>query len=71
MRNRAYVFDERIMYWENVFELEWKIMLPKVFSFSVHKKFIKNQKNVKPSPCVMLCDQVGRKNNKVGLIEIF
>ena len=36
-----------------------------------HKKFKKNQKNVKPSHCVMLCDLVSRKNNKLAILQIF
>jgi hypothetical protein len=36
-----------------------------------HKKFQKNQKNVKPLHYVMLCDLVGRKNNKIVLSQIF
>ena len=36
-----------------------------------HKKFKKNQKNVKPSHCVMSCDVVSRKNNKLAILQIF
>jgi hypothetical protein len=34
-----------------------------------HKKFKKNQKNIKPSRCVLLCDLVSRKNNKLGILQ--
>jgi hypothetical protein len=38
---------------------------------NVHNKFKKNQKNKNPSRCVMLCDLVSRKNNKLGILETF
>jgi hypothetical protein len=37
----------------------------------VHNKFKKIQKNTKPSRCVMLCDLVSRKNNKLRILETF
>ena len=36
-----------------------------------HKKFKKNQKNGKPSYCVIICDLVSRKNKKLGMRKIF
>jgi hypothetical protein len=36
-----------------------------------HKKFLKNQKNTNPSRCIMLCDLVARKNNKLWILPIF
>jgi hypothetical protein len=43
-----------------------------ILSFDlVSMKFKKNQKNVKPSRCVMLCDLVSMKNNKLGILQPF
>ena len=36
-----------------------------------HKKFKQNQKNGKPSHCVIICDLVSSKNNKLGIRQIF
>ena len=36
-----------------------------------HKKFKKNQKIGKPSHCVIICDQVSRKNNKLVIRQLF
>jgi hypothetical protein len=36
-----------------------------------HKKFKKNQKNIKPLLSFMLCDLVARKNNKLGILQTF
>ena len=36
-----------------------------------HKKFKKNSKNGKPSHCVIICDQVSRKNNKLVIQRLF
>jgi hypothetical protein len=35
-----------------------------------HKKFKNNQNNTNPSRCVMLCDLVSRKNNKLGILQL-
>jgi hypothetical protein len=39
--------------------------------WNVHNKFKTIQKNTKPARCVMLCDLVSRKNNKLGILETF
>jgi hypothetical protein len=39
--------------------------------WSRHKKFKKNHKNTNPSRCVMLCDLVARKNNKLWILQVF
>ena len=36
-----------------------------------HEKFKKNQKILKPSRCVIICDQVTRKNNKLVIRQLF
>jgi hypothetical protein len=36
-----------------------------------HKKFKKNQKNTNPSRCVILCDLVASKNNKLEILQTF
>ena len=36
-----------------------------------HKKFKENQKFGKPSHCVIICDQVSRKNNKLVTRKFF
>jgi hypothetical protein len=36
-----------------------------------HNKFKKNQKNTNPSRCVMLCDLVVMKNNKLWILQLF
>jgi hypothetical protein len=36
-----------------------------------HKKFKKNLKNTNPSRCVMLCDLVPMKNNKLWILQLF
>jgi hypothetical protein len=35
-----------------------------------HKKFKNNQNNTNPSRCVMLCDLVSRKNNKIRILQL-
>ena len=35
------------------------------------KKFKKNQQNEKHLHCVMLCDLISRKNNKLAILKIF
>jgi hypothetical protein len=35
-----------------------------------HKKFKNNQNNTNSSRCVMLCDLVSRKNNKLGILQL-
>jgi hypothetical protein len=36
-----------------------------------HKKCKKNQNNTNPLRCVMLCDLVSRKNNKLRILQLF
>jgi hypothetical protein len=39
--------------------------------WSRHKKFKTIQKNTNPSCCVMFCDLVTMKNNKLGILQLF
>ena len=47
--------------------------MPAVFTpfWNRHKNFNRNQKIGKPSHCVVICDQVSRKNNKLVIRQLF
>jgi hypothetical protein len=42
-----------------------------VIFWNRHKKFKQNQKNTKSSRCVMLCNLVANKSNRLGILQTF
>jgi hypothetical protein len=67
-----YLFHQRSIKILAGFDPDLGAVTPTVLAafWNRHKKFKNNQNNSNPSLCVILCDLVSRKNNKLRILQI-